>query len=106
MNLRIFSFGQSTLTSLHFSDVNIFDSSSRVTSFTNVLVFATVTARASVPTLNSIGFLPIFFAATLSLSFIGLEALEISVSPATVNLSNPAPATTLRSIHAPCDLHE
>jgi len=92
MKRWIFSFGQAGLISDQVEAVlNSFASSSLVRFFTNVFWLLTTTARASVPTRNSMGLRPICLAASISLAFMARLALAISVSPATVNRSKPAP---------------
>ena len=55
----------------------------------------TTTARASVPTRNSMGSRPMAWQDSTSLSLIGRLALEMSVSPATQKRSKPAPLPML-----------
>ena len=64
---------------------------SRVMLVAKVLAGLTTTARASVPTRNSIGSRPMARQDSVSLSLMGRLALAMSDSPATQNRSRPAP---------------
>ena len=94
--------GHAGFTSDHiWAVLKIFASSSLVTLLRKVFALLTVTARASVPTRNSIGVRPIFLAFSISFALMPRLALAISVSPATVKRSNPAPLPILSIVMLP-----
>ena len=96
------SLGQLGSTSDQFSAVEKMSANcSKDASSRKSFSWLTTTARASVPTRNSIGSRPIAWQLSTSLSLIARLALETSVSPASQKREKPAPLPMLSMVTLP-----